>query len=587
MEEMLGTMPSAGPATTVHREPKPAAEVSAVRHAEARRVATCDFANRIARVSVAHYHAHVPPHFVQAQPQTCLATIVAHYAAADSASDEMTCDTAATSNNLVVLAMGVGTKFLSDPVLMKAVSEEDHGEKYGERVRDCHAEVLARRAFRRYLSNGIYHDVSSTKPPRTTTERHTNGDFILERCRPNHDSAGSSKIRYQLKANITLHFYCSSTPCGNSTLKQFCTLQREVYQDGLARDEWPCAAATHETIPGHSIAMGQFALLLKKDHALQVKESETIRPRDRISKRQNLNAKQRAWPVHCQTKWCPPGTTTVWSNLGRLHTCSDKLARWNYLGHQGSLLASLLDEPLYPSTLTVGRKFSAATCRRAVCCRLATAKSCPASTVVAAKAMTDPLRGDSSSIADQVDSETHSAHHDSNGPSFALHHPTVMGTSVYMDETGVVDTSETTTGQHVRFASFQSWASWKRTHHDTHVVECLDGSTGWRVHIDGRVMDDDAPQARRSDISTLSLTQTYLDIQRAMIRSPARSGSNPGGESVGKHSDMVPLTLLELRRLKMDVSGTYEQAKQWLLQQHPVMRDWNRRQEYAMEQSEE
>jgi hypothetical protein len=242
-------------------------------------------------------------------------------------------------------------------------------------------------------------------------------------------------------------------------------------------------------------------------------------------------------------------------------------------------------QPVYTSTLTVGRKFSAATCRRAVCCRLGAAKSSKAGTVDATKGIPDQPR-DSSVVASAGDGETASAHHDSNGPLFALHHPTVMGTSVYMDETGVVDTSDST-GQHVRFASFQSWVSWRSTHHDTYAVECLDGSTGWRVHTDGSVMDDGAALARRSHISTFSLTQTYLDIQRAMIRPPASSSSNPVGESLDECSDMVPLTLLELRRLKMDVSGAYEQAKRWLLQTHPVMRDWNRRQEYATEQSKE
>jgi Adenosine-deaminase (editase) domain len=568
-------MPSAGQAGAAAvrgGEAKPAA-IAAVRHAEARRVATCDLANRIARVSVAQYQMHVPPHFRLSSPQTCLATVVAHYAAGD-----MTHDTA--SHNLVVLAMGVGTKFLSDTVLRKSchVDDDDDNEMYGERVRDCHAEVLARRAFRRYLSNGIHHDMS-TEPQSAlaATERHDTGDFILEQC---HDAAGSGKIRYQLKANITLHFYCSSTPCGNSTIKQFCTLQREVYQEGLGRDEWP--ASIHEAIPGHSIALGQFALLLKKDHALQVKETETISPLDRKSKRPNLSAKQSAWPVHCQTEWCPPGTTTVWSHLGRMHTCSDKLARWNYLGYQGSLLASLLAQPLYMSTLTVGRKFSAATCRRAICCRLATVKSCQAGTVVVVSGGTPDQSRDSSVVASANDGETCSARQERHGSTFALHHPTVMGTSVYMDETGVVDTSETT-GQHVRFASVQSWACWKSTNHDTYVVECLDGSTGWRVQVVDSALDD-APVARRSQVSTFSLTQTYLDIERAMTRQLSNSSSDQGGEFVEKHSQ-VPSTLLELRRLKMDVSGAYEQAKQWLLHKHPVMRDWNRRQEYAMDQS--
>jgi hypothetical protein len=71
---------------------------------------------------------------------------------------------ATTADRLTVVGMGVGTKFLSESVLQGVNPQQqtdnqtrdnkvdDEEESYGSRVRDCHAEVLARRAFRCHLS---------------------------------------------------------------------------------------------------------------------------------------------------------------------------------------------------------------------------------------------------------------------------------------------------------------------------------------------------------------------------------------------------------------------------------------------------
>ena len=61
---------------------------------------------------------------------------------------------------------------------------------------------------------------------------------------------------------------------------------------------------------------------------------------------------------------------------------------------------ALLDEPVYMSTLTVGRKFSRAICQRAVCCRAG---------------------GFKTSIETKK---------------YRLNHPVLMETNVYMDEAG-------------------------------------------------------------------------------------------------------------------------------------------------------
>lgn len=52
------------------------------------------------------------------------------------------------------------------------------------------------------------------------------------------------------------------------------------------------------------------------------------------------------------------GTIPVSNECGdrlRIMSCSDKILKWNVLGIQGSLLATLL-EPIYLSSITIGKK---------------------------------------------------------------------------------------------------------------------------------------------------------------------------------------------------------------------------------------
>ena len=109
--------------------------------------------------------------------------------------------------------------------------------------------------------------------------------------------------------------------------------------------------------------------------------------------------RRKAWPCREGDDWCPPSCSIVGFGMGTLHSCSDKLARWNCLGLQGSLLMTLVEDPMYMTTLTIGRKFSRATCQRAVCCR--------------------------------------AEGYDAGVDKFAVNHPVLMETNVYMDESGV------------------------------------------------------------------------------------------------------------------------------------------------------
>jgi Adenosine-deaminase (editase) domain len=192
---------------------------SSLRHAEKRRTSTCEFADRIARFCMDHYQDHVPSCFREQQKQTCMAAIVAFVSENDKESgvgtlvsnksnklesivDIKEVGSSSDAGHFIMLGMGVGTKFLPTEVL----EEEAKSPGYGSIVRDCHAEVLARRAFRRQLLLSILNDI----------DNETKGEFplIVQRV-----SLSSGTICYELGPGVSLHMYTSSAPCGNATVR--------------------------------------------------------------------------------------------------------------------------------------------------------------------------------------------------------------------------------------------------------------------------------------------------------------------------------------------------------------------------------
>jgi len=400
-----------------------------VRHAEKRRNGTCQFANRIARKSLDIYEQSVLKSYRDVNKQTCVASIVAHFRNVDGLATKNANTNKAgadiSNDNLQVMGLGVGTKFLSHDILCKEQqlginphtssstsvdSDDDDKDSYGKRTRDCHAEVLARRAFRRQVSLEILSDLQSISNYNNTQSSVLDSKEegiakskytpILERVQDDE----TSNIHYRLKSNVTLHFYTSSAPCGNATLKKFTKMEKEKFDESLGSDEWPIQ--NHTPIAAHSLRLGQFALLVKKDGSIiQPADDGTIADQSKEEDNHKPSKKKpKLWPCRTNDNWCPPSCSITHFNKGTIHSCSDKLCRWNCLGLQGSLLMPMLDKPLYMTTLTVGRKFSRAICQRAVCCRA------------------DGFRSSSSD--------------NSSEGMFHLNHPTLMETNVYMDESG-------------------------------------------------------------------------------------------------------------------------------------------------------
>ena len=656
---------------------------SAIRHAEKRRTSTCRFADRVAQLSVDHYNATIP--IEQRPPQTCIATILAHYRKHEDDVHKHD-DNDGAAGMLWILSMGVGTKFLSESCLRQEVENEKE-DGYGSRVRDMHAEVLARRAFRRQVTLEIQEDLrvleeETAKRSLACSETNTVSFSAFGNRNNNNDeqqgvnmsilvrSNKDSTIRYMLRPGVTLHMYTSSAPCGNATLKKFCKMAKERFRDDLGPDEWP--NAPHEPPSGSSIKLGEFSLLVKKDNndtisskpnsnnsndaiasidnnpssdggnrkngneptnmAVVPQSPSTMDPDNNMdlvkTKKRTRNEEKgssseqtkttheikslqqhkpptrraKAWPATLSDDWAPPGTTIVgFQQKGSIHTCSDKICRWNYLGLQGSLLAGILEEPLYLSTLTVGRKLSGSVCRRAICCRLDTRCRQPR----LPKSSEKNISASTSSNDDQNVNEN----------KYRVNHPAVMGTSVKLD-TGVVDTSNADErGQDVRFHSSVVWSWWpgphesgnnskpctKSTTSDNGVLECIESSSGFLAQLlDDTLHNHNADTGQSLSVapkvSTKELTSLFLQVyhQAAAARTKSTDPScdassskninnNNSDDEMGQKQYQPNLwynnSLSGIRVIKKLYSPMHETFKDLLLTEHKVLSQWRRRED--------
>ncbi|KAK0402730.1 hypothetical protein QR680_016501 [Steinernema hermaphroditum] len=162
-------------------------------------------------------------------------------------------------------------------------------------LRDSHAEILARRSLMRYL----YYQVQLFRhnPKASVFRRPTEG-------------------KLELKPNYSIHFLCSSAPCGNAT----------------------CFA----------------------DHV-----DEQCDPKEHVADITKHTELQVKVPDSTETVILTDATR---DDKTALMSCSDKMLKWNTLGVQGCLLTQFV-KPIYISSFTFQHEFVSKQVTRALCCR--------------------------------------------------------------------------------------------------------------------------------------------------------------------------------------------------------------------------
>ncbi|XP_049549207.1 tRNA-specific adenosine deaminase 1 [Anopheles darlingi] len=220
-----------------------------------------------------------------------------------------------------VVALGTGTKCLGATELSQR----------GDRVNDSHAEVLARRAFLRYLYEQI--ELAGNGQKKTIFERSGEGKFML-------------------KDGHSFHFFTTHSPCGDASIFE----KMEKVAPDVRDNGEPPIKRSRETLTVKEEPAGSIVVCASIGQPPGMTGGKLLLPSPDDGDDLMI---QRIGAV--RTK---PGRGVRTLSV----SCSDKMARWAVVGVQGALLMLLLEKPIYFETLVLceGTHHSIEALRRAI-----------------------------------------------------------------------------------------------------------------------------------------------------------------------------------------------------------------------------
>lgn len=207
-------------------------------------------------------------------------------------------------NTKKVIVLTTGTKCVGE----HALSSD------GLIVNDCHAEILCRRCFIRYLLD------------------HWNDDSLME-----YDTMSR---RYRVRPEVKYHLYISQSPCG---------LASEYQQENGKRLAAEIANAKVRASKRRCL-----------DHSVEEYD----------------DAMHRTGAKYVEADTLQLSTKPGRGDRSRSYSCSDKLCMYNHLGYQGGLLSTVM-EPVFMRSITISGHWDDPIMRRALFARVDSDASSP------------------------------------------------------------------------------------------------------------------------------------------------------------------------------------------------------------------
>ncbi|XP_034668394.1 double-stranded RNA-specific editase Adar isoform X3 [Drosophila subobscura] len=197
-------------------------------------------------------------------------------------------------------------KVISVSTGTKCVSGE-HMSVNGAVLNDSHAEIVSRRCLLKFLYAQLDLQCNQATAYQSIFVRNTDGQYP-----------------YKLKSGVHFHLYINTAPCGDARIFS-------PHENDTGVDKHP-----------NRKARGQLRTKIESgEGTIPVKSSDGIQTWDGVLQGQRL--------------------LTM--------SCSDKIARWNIVGIQGSLLSSII-EPVYLHSIVLGSLLHPEHMYRAVCGRI-------------------------------------------------------------------------------------------------------------------------------------------------------------------------------------------------------------------------